>query len=78
VFDWPAQSPDLNPIEHLWWHLKRRLGEYEIEPKGMQELWERVEHEWNAIPPQVCINYIDSMRRRVSAVLKARGGYSKY
>ena len=42
---WPAQSPDLNPIEHLWDHLKRRLGEYENASEGMQELWERVEVE---------------------------------
>ena len=45
VLLWPAQSPDLNPIEHLWDYLKRRLGEYETPPKGIIELWERVQVE---------------------------------
>jgi len=47
VLQWPAQSPDLNPIEHLWQHLKRQLASYEEESKSMHELWERVETEWN-------------------------------
>ena len=50
VLDWPAQSPDLNPIEHLWQYLKQWLATYETDPVGMHELWERVEAEWNKIP----------------------------
>jgi hypothetical protein len=45
LLPWPAQSPDLNPIEHLWNHLKTRLEEYEESPRGMGELWERVDKE---------------------------------
>jgi len=78
VLSWPAQSPDLNPIEHLWYHLKKKLGEYERSPSGMIELWERVEEEWNKIDAVVCQNLIESMPRRVEAVLKAKGGYTKY
>ena len=43
VLDWPSQSPDLNPIEHLWDYVKRRLSDYENIPCGMNELWERIE-----------------------------------
>ena len=59
------RSPDLNPIEHLWEHIKRRLGEYEMSPGGMLELWERVEAEWDNIPAEVCQNLIESMPIRL-------------
>jgi hypothetical protein len=62
----------------LWDHLKRQLAEYEIAPSGILELWERVEKEWNKIDAKVCQNLIESMPRRVAAVLKAKGGYTKY
>ncbi|KIK29002.1 hypothetical protein PISMIDRAFT_76441, partial [Pisolithus microcarpus 441] len=42
---WPAQSPDLNPIEHLWGCLKRRLATHENLLNGIHELWERVQVE---------------------------------
>ena len=78
LLDWPAQSPDLNPIEHLWTHLKRKLAEYEEPAKGITELWERVEREWEGIEKSVCQNLISSMPRRVAAVIKAKRGYTKY
>lgn len=78
VLDWPSQSPDLNPIEHLWAHLKRQLNGYDAQPSSMHELWQRVEVEWDKIPVQVCVDLIDSMPRRIAAVLKAKGGYTKY
>lgn len=78
IMVWPAQSPDLNPIEHLWGHLKKRLAAYEKPPSGALELWQRVEREWEGIPKEVCRNLIESMPRRVQAVLKAKGSYTKY
>jgi hypothetical protein len=75
---WPAQSPDLNPIEHLWGYLKRRLAEYEHPSSGIHELWERTEVEWEKISVAECRGLIESMPRRVQAVLKAKGGYTKY
>ena len=78
VLKWPAQSPDLNPIEHLWSHLKRQLSAYETPPAGIHALWERVQVEWEKIPPEVCVGLIESMPRRIQAVIKAKGGNTKY
>ena len=78
LLDWPAQSPDLNPIEHLWVHIKRELAKYSRAPTGVWELWQRVVEVWNAIPPEVCQNLIESMPRRLEAVIKAKGSHTKY
>ena len=75
---WPAQSPDLNPIEHLWQQLKAKLQHYDTPPKGVHELWDRVAEEWVNIPPETCQRLIESMPRRIQAVLKAKGGHTKY
>ena len=78
VLLWPAQSADLNPIEHLWTHLKMKLGEYTQVPNGILQLWERVQEEWEKIELEVCQNLIESMPRRMEAVIRAKGGYTKY
>jgi transposase len=78
VLEWPPQSPDLSPIENLFEYLKQRLSSYETEPNGMLELWERVEKELDKITSELCMKFIESMPNRIAAVLKARGGYTKY
>lgn len=75
---WPSQSPDLNPIEHLWALVKRKLNQFETPPKGMNELWERIQEVWNAIDKGTCSNLINSMPSRVKAVLKSKGKWTKY
>jgi hypothetical protein len=75
VLSWPAQS-DLNPIEHPWEHLKRQLRKYNDPLKGAHELWDRLVDEWNGIESEVCQNLIESMPRRIQAVIKANGGHS--
>src|SRR5229473_1992456 len=78
LLDWPPQSPDLNPIEHLWKHIKSELTKYPTQPKGVWEIWERVAEVWDKIRPEVCQDLIESMPRRVQAVIKAKGGHTKY
>ena len=78
VLLWPPQSPNLNPIEHLWEILKRRLVSYERAPGGILEVWERVQDEWEKIDVEICQKLIKSLPKRVEAVIKAKGGYTKY
>ena len=78
LLTWPAQSPDLNPIEHLWVHLKRELQKYPTSPKGVYEFWDRVVEKWNNIPAETCQTLIESMPRRIEAVIRANGGHTDY
>jgi hypothetical protein len=61
VLEWPPQSPDLNPIEHLWDHLKRQLAKYGTPTSGAIDLWDRVLKEWWKIEDKTCLHLIDSL-----------------
>ncbi|KAL1489805.1 hypothetical protein ABEB36_013737 [Hypothenemus hampei] len=77
-FVWPARSPDLNPIEHVWDEIKRRLRKHVPAPRNSRELREMVVQEWNYLPQHVIQNLIRSMPRRLQAVIAARGGNTRY
>ena len=78
ILDWPAQSPDLNPIEHLWFQVKKAIQKRSKKPKGVFELWDCLKKEWAKITPEQCHNLVESMPRRCAEVIKAKGGHTKY
>ncbi|PHZ12735.1 uncharacterized protein RHIMIDRAFT_202568, partial [Rhizopus microsporus ATCC 52813] len=67
-----------SPIEHIWRHLKLKLAIYEQRARGVHELWERMQNEWNTFGVDICCKYIDSISARVKAVIDAKGGNTKY
>ncbi len=63
VLDWPANSPDLNPIENLWGIVKRKMRD--TRPNNADDLKATVKETWASIPPQQCHKLITSMPRRI-------------
>lgn len=76
--EWPAHSPDLNPIEHIWDNLKRKIRASSNPPETLDELRIAILRTWEEIPQQDIRDLIVSMRSRCQAVIRARGGNTRY
>uniref|UniRef100_A0A8R1I6P1 Tc1-like transposase DDE domain-containing protein n=1 Tax=Caenorhabditis japonica TaxID=281687 RepID=A0A8R1I6P1_CAEJA len=76
LLEWPSQSPDSNPIEHMWEELERRLNR--VRAFNANQKFAQLEAAWKSIPMTVVKTLLDSMPRRCQAVIDAKGYPTKY
>ncbi|KAG2470180.1 TC1A transposase, partial [Polypterus senegalus] len=76
VLEWPSQSPDLNPIEHLWRDLK--MAVYQRFSSNLMELERCCKEEWVKLAKDRCAKLVASYSKRLEAVIAAKGASTKY
>ena len=86
VMEWPPYSPDMNPIEHLWFLLKEHV--YKVKPhindviggedKIKEALFDALYKAWEALDEHYLHDLVWSMERRVKALIASEGWYTKY
>ncbi|GBM03417.1 hypothetical protein AVEN_265460-1 [Araneus ventricosus] len=76
--DWPAKSPDLYPIENLWDMLEQRVKRRNQHPRNLVDLRDQILSEWFKLCATCLQNLVDSLPNRIQAVIKSRGGVTRY
>ncbi|GFV46010.1 transposable element Tcb2 transposase [Trichonephila clavipes] len=72
--DWSAYSPDLNPIEHVWDALGRRIAARLHHSENTQQLKQMLIEEWALLPQEKLHQLVLSVRRRCEATIAVREG----
>ena len=81
VMEWPPQSPDLNPIEHLWDaidHMTRLRMAESNNGTNLESLYRCLQESWSNVSPNTLFNLLQSMPTRINAVIQAKGGHTQY
>ncbi len=76
VMEWPSMSPDLNHTEHMWVILKWKVEKHHV--SNIQQLRDVSMEEWKRMPATTCAALVNSMPRRIKAVLDNNDAPTKY
>ena len=78
VLPWPAQSPDMNPIEHVWNRMDYLLRKINPRPKNVEQVKNALVYIWGTIEQSYIQKIIDSMASRLEALVEAGGKSTRY
>lgn len=78
VMNWPAVSPDLNPIENVWGILVREIYDDGKQYNTVDELEVAIRNSWRTISTQTLQNLSQSMPNRIFQVINRNGGATDY
>ncbi|KAI4464534.1 transposable element-related [Holotrichia oblita] len=78
LLNWPARSPDLNPIENLWGYIKKRMRENPIERGDRNLLWQKIVQEWEEVTDDYCHKLIESIPSTLEEVIQNNGRWTHY
>jgi hypothetical protein len=74
----PPNSPDLNPIENIWAYMKRIITTKHRYVSSKTEMMCIIQEMWDNFTDKQWDGLIESMPRRMAAVIKAKGGHTRY
>jgi hypothetical protein len=78
TLEWPAQSPDLNPIEHVWKLLKDAISTKVPPIRTIKDLRHALRDEWTKLDVEVISKSVENMPQRIKDVIQAQGGSTRF
>ncbi|KAG6586598.1 putative retroelement [Phytophthora cinnamomi] len=75
---WPARSPDCNPIENVWSAMAAKVYASSRQHHNVADFEAAIMAVWDAIQLDYLLKSVESMPRRCLAVIKKKGGLTKY
>ncbi|GBM39245.1 hypothetical protein AVEN_43646-1 [Araneus ventricosus] len=76
--DWPARSPELNPINHVWDALGRAIATRNTPTRTIQEMKTALMNEWEKLPQEMINCLISSMKSRCETCISVRVDHTPY